>query len=261
MAWVRLYTETKNDRKIRRLDPAHRWLWCVLLMMAKESPVEGWLYIAEGEPATIDDIADEANLPIDVVGNGLGTFRELSFIEEVDGVFHLINWEKRQFKSDISTSRTRKHREQHAEQGKENDGVPETSEERSGERSGNVPGTPPEYRVQSNNITPPIVPPYAEIVSYLNEKAGTSYRAASKKTQRHINARWCEGYRLDDFRTVIDKKVAEWKDDPKMAAYLRPETLFGSKFESYLNQPWPPRASPEKPTYLLFNDDNEEVSA
>jgi len=58
LAWVRLYTETKNDRKIRRLDPAHRWLWCVLLMMAKESPVEGWLYIAEGEPATIDDIAD-----------------------------------------------------------------------------------------------------------------------------------------------------------------------------------------------------------
>jgi uncharacterized phage protein (TIGR02220 family) len=75
-----------------------------------------------------------------------------------------------------------------------------------------------------------------EIVDYLNEKAGTSYRHTTKKTQRLIRARLKEGFTVEDFKTVIDKKVAEWLHDPKMSQYLRPETLFGTKFESYLNQ-------------------------
>ena len=71
----------------------------------------------------------------------------------------------------------------------------------------------------------------------MNEKAGTNYRASSATTQKHINARLAEGYTLDDFITVIDKKCAEWKGGA-MEKYLRPETLFSpSKFESYLNAP------------------------
>lgn len=77
---------------------------------------------------------------------------------------------------------------------------------------------------------------YIAVIDYLNKKAGTSYRAASKATQAHINARLSEGYTLDDFFAVIDKKCAEWLGTD-MAKYLRPETLFGSKFESYLNAP------------------------
>lgn len=75
-----------------------------------------------------------------------------------------------------------------------------------------------------------------DIVAYLNEKAKPEkpYRATNQKTQKHINARLNEGYTLDDFKTVIDKKVDEWKGT-EMEKYLRPETLFGSKFESYLN--------------------------
>lgn len=72
------------------------------------------------------------------------------------------------------------------------------------------------------------------IVDYLNEKAGTHYRAASKATARHIEARLNEGFTLQDFFAVIDKKVAEWKGG-EMERYLRPETLFGTKFEGYLN--------------------------
>lgn len=75
-----------------------------------------------------------------------------------------------------------------------------------------------------------------EIVAYLNGKLGTRYRATTRSTSKHINARLREGYTVADFKAVIDKKVAKWKDDPKMSAYLRPETLFGAKFESYLNE-------------------------
>lgn len=74
------------------------------------------------------------------------------------------------------------------------------------------------------------------IVDFLNSCAGTSYRATSKATQGHINARLAEGFTVDDFKTVISKKCAEWKGG-EMEKYLRPETLFGSKFENYLNAP------------------------
>lgn len=81
--------------------------------------------------------------------------------------------------------------------------------------------------------------PYTEIVAALNEALGTSYRPTSKKTRQLIHARWAEGFRFPDFEAVIDTMAAEWVDDPKMSAYLRPETLFGPKFESYLNRPKP----------------------
>lgn len=76
-----------------------------------------------------------------------------------------------------------------------------------------------------------------EIVGYLNAKLGTRYLPTNEKTQRLITARFNENrkYTVDDFKAVIDKKVAEWKGT-EMEKYIRPETLFGTKFESYLNQ-------------------------
>jgi uncharacterized phage protein (TIGR02220 family) len=74
-----------------------------------------------------------------------------------------------------------------------------------------------------------------DIVEYLNLKLGTGYKPGSQATQKHIRARLAEGFQVEDFRTVIDKKCAEWMGDPKMEKYLRPETLFGTKFEGYLN--------------------------
>lgn len=76
---------------------------------------------------------------------------------------------------------------------------------------------------------------YSDAVEYLNSKAGTKYKSTSKNTTRHIQARINEGYTLEDFKTVIDKKCSEWLNTD-MEKYLCPETLFGSKFEKYLNQ-------------------------
>lgn len=94
--------------------------------------------------------------------------------------------------------------------------------------------------------------PYQEIMSYFNQQAGTSYRASSKATQRLISARTNEGFTVDDFKKVIDIKVANWKDDPKMSKYLRPATLFGTKFESYLNEPMPAKQPPKRAKGYLF---------
>ncbi|WP_034991625.1 conserved phage C-terminal domain-containing protein [Liquorilactobacillus vini] len=80
---------------------------------------------------------------------------------------------------------------------------------------------------------PPL--PFDEIVSFLNDKAGTKYHSTSAKTKKLIHARFKDGFSLEDFKTVITKKTDEWLNTD-MAKYLRPETLFGTKFESYLNQ-------------------------
>ena len=72
------------------------------------------------------------------------------------------------------------------------------------------------------------------VVDYLNEKAGTHYRAGVAKTQALIKARANEGFTEEDFRTVIDKKCTDWIGT-EYEQYLRPQTLFGTKFESYLN--------------------------
>lgn len=75
-----------------------------------------------------------------------------------------------------------------------------------------------------------------KVIDYLNEKAGTKYMANSQKTKQLIETRFKEGFKVQDFITVIDNKVADWLKDQDMVKYLRPITLFGTKFESYLNQ-------------------------
>lgn len=80
-------------------------------------------------------------------------------------------------------------------------------------------------------------PDFEEIVSYLNDKAGTSYRSKSESTRKLIRARMAEGFTVEDFKRVIDNKVLAWSRDPKMRKYIRPATLFcASKFEGYLNE-------------------------
>lgn len=79
--------------------------------------------------------------------------------------------------------------------------------------------------------------PYADIVDYLNKKTNKSFRVNNNRTQKLIKARWTEGNTLEDFYKVIDHQTAKWINDHKMREYLRPETLFGPKFESYLQSP------------------------
>lgn len=77
----------------------------------------------------------------------------------------------------------------------------------------------------------------AEIIDYLNQKTGKSFKISSDKTKTCLNARWNDGFtELQDYKTVIDKKCKEWLRNKDMEKFLRPETLFGTKFESYVNE-------------------------
>lgn len=89
----------------------------------------------------------------------------------------------------------------------------------------------------NNNILSPssTAYPYKDVINYLNQQTGKHYKSTTKKNQTVIRARTDEGFSLQDFKKVIDNKVTEWTGTD-MEKYLRPETLFGTKFEGYLNQ-------------------------
>ena len=81
---------------------------------------------------------------------------------------------------------------------------------------------------KNNNI-------YSLVIDYLNRKANTNYKSSTKNTQSYINARVSEGFTIEDFKKVIDSKSKEWMNTD-FEKYLRPATLFGTKFENYLNE-------------------------
>lgn len=88
------------------------------------------------------------------------------------------------------------------------------------------------------------------IIDHLNRSAGTRYRVSSQKTLSLIETRLKEGFNMEDFVHVIDKKVREW-NGTEMQKYLRPSTLFGPKFESYLNQPDCIRQTKDQQTAII----------
>ncbi|AUR90575.1 hypothetical protein NVP1162O_52 [Vibrio phage 1.162.O._10N.261.48.E3] len=73
------------------------------------------------------------------------------------------------------------------------------------------------------------------ILTYLNEVFSSKYKHSTKSHIENINARLAEGHSIEDCKLVIDSKFAEWGSDPKMAQYLRPQTIFQTgKFQGYL---------------------------
>lgn len=100
-----------------------------------------------------------------------------------------------------------------------------------------------------------------KIIDYLNAKLGTKYSYKTKKTQDCIKARFneIEGLTIEDFYTVIDKQYKKW-NGTEMEQYLRPETLFGNKFEGYLNSKVTTKATAKNEGWNFNpNEDNDPL--
>lgn len=95
--------------------------------------------------------------------------------------------------------------------------------------------------------------PYEEIIDYFNLKTNKSLKHTTGKTRSLIKARWNEGFRLDDFKRVVDNKCFDWLVPGKRfsngtltSTYVRPSTIFGSRFEEYLNENIPKNQNIQK---------------
>jgi uncharacterized phage protein (TIGR02220 family) len=111
--------------------------------------------------------------------------------------------------------------------------IPNVSPDNILKRSGSNPDLLHLNRIEENRKEENIC---SSVISFLNEKAGSDFKQKSKGSIRHITARINDGHTLDEFKLVIEDRVKEWGDNPKMSEYLRPETLFGTKFDGYLQK-------------------------
>lgn len=248
--WIKLSTQMFEDEKIRLIESMPEAdtlliIWVKLLAQAGKTNASGYIYLAENIPFTVEMLSTIFNRPLTVVRLALNTFQQFGMIEITDDNYiSICNWEKHQNIEGLDKireqNRLRKQKEREKKklliesrdvtgqvtQNHATDIDKELDKELDKDIDNSVTDVP------VNKI------PYKEIVDYLNLKAGTNYRSTGKKTQSLIKARWNEKFTLDDFKTVIDKKVADANNPNNLfnEQYLRPETLFGSKFESYLNQ-------------------------
>ena len=240
--WISITTDIFNDEKMCAIESlpdgmSIEIVWFKILCLAGTCNENGFLMITRDIPYTDEMLAKNFRMDIGIIKRALEIFQKMGMIEIVDDIYMVSNWMKYQNNAELQhikeTNRLRqqRYRERQKEQLLLENNVTRNVTNEENNVTNNV----------TNNDFCSIcnmsyVDVYKEIINYLNLKAKSNYRHTTKKNQTLIHARINEGFVIDDFKRVIDIKCAEWLNDNKMNKYLRPETLFGTKFEGYLNQ-------------------------
>lgn len=244
---------------------------------------DGELVSAIGEiiiPYDANKIARDTKFPIDTVIVALELFKKIGLIYEQENGILKIPYiadivgseteyakKKRDYRDKLKTmsetmSLTLSDKsidiEKEKEKEKDIDTETNTDISLSGKPDGACVSAPVSQKKKKKSKAPEYPEAYGKIISYLNQKAGTKYQASSKFNQKFINARLGENYTVQDFMTVIDKKCNEWlgTDNEK---YIRPETLFGNKFESYLNQTVQPHKTGQNGIEIEQTSENDTI--
>lgn len=234
--WIKITTDIFDDEKILLIESLPEAdsiivIWFKLLCLAGKQNNSGVFIMGNSIPYTDKMLATIFRRKEATVQMALKTFEQFGMVEIVDGVITIPNWGKHQNLEQIE-ARKEYQREYQREYRKRqkliaNSGQNDEKHLRKCLRKQNVNSL-------EEDIEEDIDKEIIYIVGLLNEKAGTKYKPTTPKTKTVINARLSEGFTIDDFKTVIEKKCAEWLGT-EWEKFLRPETLFGTKFESYLN--------------------------
>ncbi|MDW5522116.1 phage replisome organizer N-terminal domain-containing protein [Carnobacterium maltaromaticum] len=244
ISWIKLSTGLPDNRKIKRirnLPDGDKVIlfWVFLLARAGESNKQGGLYFTETLPYTPEDMAIDFDFTLDVVNFSLITLEKFGMIETYDQVIFIKNWEEYQAVESMEKIReqTRLRVSRHREQKKKltNGNVTCNADV----TESNATDIDKELDIDIDKERDKEKIPFKEIIDYLNEKAGKSFKNVETH-KKMIRARWNEGQCLDDFKKVVDNMVANWTgktfDGKPAETYLQPSTLFGNKFDQYLNQ-------------------------
>lgn len=248
--WIKLSMKMFEDEKIKLIEHMPEAdtmlvIWIKLLSQAGKSNDHGYIYLSENIPYTDEMLSTIFNRPLNVVRMALGVFRQFGMIEiDEDNFISICNWEKHQNVAGLDKIREQARLRKQKERERKKLELPQpchvtvtqshaTDIELELEEELDIDIDKERDKENVTNVPSSI---YQEIIDYLNKKANTNYRSTSKSTQTLIKARLKEKFTLEDFQTVIDKKSSQWINDIKMNVYLRPKTLFGTNFESYLNE-------------------------
>ena len=234
--WIKITTDIFDDEKVLMIESMPSAdsiivIWFKLLAFAGKQNNNGVFLMSNRIAYTDEMLASIFRRDVNVIRLALKAFVQFGMIEIVDNVITIPNWNKHQT-LDAYEKRKARDRIYQAERRAAQRALVQKSSEQSPDSSSEQS---PVIAVSDKDIDKDIDKEiYISIVDYLNEKTGSKYKPTTPKTKTAIHARLMEGFTLDDFKTVIDKKCADWMGT-EYEKYLRPETLFGTKFEGYLN--------------------------
>ena len=239
--WIKITTDIFDDEKILLIESlpdanAIIVVWFKLLCLAGKMNNSGVFVMTNRIAYTDKMLATIFRMKETTVQLALQTFEQFGMVKIIDGVITIPNWEKHQNLGKLEQAReqTRARVEKHREKQKL---LANSNVDCNATCNADCNVTVTECnadRIDKEKEEDKRKEIYISVVSYLNDKAGTKYRATSAKTKTAIHARLAEGFTLDDFKTVIDNKCRDWLGT-EWEKFLRPETLFGTKFEGYLN--------------------------
>lgn len=219
LKWIPLWVEKWLWGSTRlELTVEQRAVWIDLLAIASKE--QGHVRANEGFPYPPEQLAGMLRISPELLNETIRRCVETGKLRtEEDGSLYVINWEEYQF----SDRYLRKLRE-YKKKTRHNITLHNTHTAKAEHSSGKA-----ELADMGKTVL--------EIVSYFNSVTGQKRSASCEETRKLISGRLAEGRTLEDFKTVIDRKHAKWKDDPKMKDYIRPSTLFRpGNFEDYLNE-------------------------
>ena len=245
--WLKLkddFFRQKEIKKLRKIAGGDTYTVIYLKMLLLAIKNDNKLYFEGVEECFADELALELDEDVDNVKVTLAFLQNQRLIEMIsEDEYSLLQCETMTGVESASAERVRKHRLKRKEEQKKLQcnaevtvGNKNVTTEKEIEKELEIETDIELERkgdIVEQSPTSPL--PYAEIIDYLNQKTGKNFKSTSKATQKHIKARFNDGFTLEEFKRVIDIKCEEWLKDSKMSTYLRPETLFGTKFEGYLN--------------------------
>lgn len=212
--WIKITTDFSNDEKIQLIEALPNGdtlivIWVKLLCLAGKL-CDGGAFTINGKPLTPENFVAILHRPLEVIKEAVNIFIDYGMIEwdRNTNIISVKNWNKHQSMEDVAREKNRQRQAA--------------------------------YRARhnvTNNVTGTLAESCRAVIGYLNIKlGGADYDPEQEDTVKLIAARMKEGYTVADMQKVIDNKCADWLDT-EYAKYLRPSTLFGKKFESYLKAP------------------------
>jgi predicted phage replisome organizer/uncharacterized phage protein (TIGR02220 family) len=235
--WLKLHKDFFKRHEIRVIEEMPNgkdYILFYLKLLVESITHEGKLRFSDAIPYNEQMLSTITNTNIDTVKNAMDIFLQLNMMEILDdATIYMKEVENMVGCESATAQRMRKSRQNKALKDKEcNNVTPLLQDCYTDEEHCDIEirDKSKENRDKNNQDI------YIEVIAYLNEKANTNYKWQCKDTQRHINARLNDDFTVDDFKKVVDIKCSDWLGDAKMSKFLRPSTLFGTKFESYLNQ-------------------------
>lgn len=244
ISWIKLKTTMFDDEKVRLIQAVPESdaiivIWIRLLVLAGKTNDEGLIYIQRNMPYTEEMLSTLFDKNVNTVRLALQTLASFNMIDlTADGLIAITNWEKHQniegMEKIREQNRLRKQRQRQKQQL-----LPDVTGQ---SRDSHATDIDKELDIDKDKERDKEHIPYSKIIDYLNEKTNKRYKV-TQKWKDLIKARWNEGQREEDFKKVIDVKTQQWIESSEMNKYLRPQTLFGNKFDEYLNEYRPPIAS------------------